>query len=151
MKKQGVLTIGKLARELEVSVETIRYYQRRGLLNQPSKPKMGGFRAYGEADVARVRFIKRAQLMGFSLAEISELIVHMEDTNCHAAKTLAEAKLKVIETQLVELERIQETLKSLVVSCRRDCPHACPVLRKLHGEPVFQSAASIANNPEKSC
>ncbi len=142
MKIKGVLTIGKLAREVDVSVETIRYYQRRGLIAQPGKPKMGGFRAYGESDVVRMRFIKRAQQMGFSLAEISELIVHMEDTNCHAAKTLAEAKLKVIETQLEELGRIQETLKSLVVSCRRDCPHACPVLRKLYGESLSLSAAS---------
>lgn len=149
MIKRDVLTIGKLAREVDVSVETIRYYQRRGLMNLPSKPKMGGFRAYGESDVARVRFIKRAQLMGFSLAEVAELIVHVDDTNCRAAKTLAESKLKVIETQLMELERIQKTLKNLVVSCRRDCPHACPVLRKLYGEPVSLNAASAANNPEK--
>ncbi|MDD5329747.1 MAG: MerR family transcriptional regulator [Sulfuricella sp.] len=132
MTRKAVLTIGKLARDAGVSVETIRYYQRRGLLVQPSKPEMGGYRSYGESDAGRVRFIKHAQQMGFSLAEIGELIEHVDDTNCHAARVLSEKKLKVIETQLEALEKIRETLRSLVGECRRDCPQNCRVIQKLY-------------------
>lgn len=130
MTRKAMLTIGKLAREAGVSVETVRYYQRRGLLDQPSKPEMGGYRSYTGNDVGRLRFIKHAQQMGFSLSEIGELIAHVEDTNCHATKVLAEKKLKTIETQLEALEKIRETLKDLVTACRRDCPTACPVIRR---------------------
>lgn len=138
MTRKVTLTIGKLASEVGVSVETIRYYQKRGLLNQPSKPIMGGFRSYTENDVGRVRFIKRAQQMGFTLAEIAELVTHADDKNCKAAKMLAEKKLKTIESQLVVLEEIRATLKGLVTDCSRDCPRTCPVLRKFHGEPLLQ-------------
>lgn len=138
MTRKVTLTIGKLASEVGVSVETIRYYQKRGLLNQPCKPAMGGFRSYSESDVGRVRFIKRAQQMGFTLAEIAELVTHADDNNCKAAKMLAERKLKTIESQLVVLEEIRTTLKSLVADCSRDCPRTCPVLRKFHGEPLLQ-------------
>ena len=138
MATKVTLTIGKLAHEAGVSVETIRYYQNRGLLDRPAKPLMGGFRCYSDRDVGRVRFIKRAQQMGFTLAEIAELITHTDDKNCKAAKILAEKKLKTIENQLVVLEEIRTTLKSMVVDCRRDCPRSCPVLRKFHGVPLFQ-------------
>ncbi|HUW49765.1 MAG TPA: MerR family transcriptional regulator [Sulfuricella sp.] len=138
MTGKVTLTIGKLAREAGVCVETIRYYQKRGLLNQPSKPKIGGFRSYTENDVERIHFIKRAQRMGFTLAEIAELIAHTDSKNCHAAKMLAEKKLKTIESQLVILEKVRETLKSLVVGCRWDCPRSCQVLRKFHGRPSLQ-------------
>lgn len=130
MTRKAGLTIGKLAREAGVSVETIRYYQRRGLLIQPSKPEIGGYRTYGESDAGRVRFIKHAQQMGFSLAEIAELTAHVDNTNCHATKILAKKKLKTIETQLEALEKIRETLKTLVIECHRDCPHNCQVIRR---------------------
>lgn len=136
MEMKVMLTIGKLAREAEVSVETIRYYQKRGLLIQPSKPEMGGFRTYSERDVGRVRFIKRAQQLGFTLSEISELVIHTDNKNCQAAKMLTEKKLKTIEIQLEALEKIRATLKSLVVDCHSECTQSCPVLRKFHGGPL---------------
>jgi MerR family mercuric resistance operon transcriptional regulator len=138
MATKVTLTIGKLAREAGVSVETIRYYQKRGLLDQPARPLMGGFRCYSDRDVGRVRFIKRAQQMGFTLAEIAELVTHTDNKNCQAAKMLAEVKLKTIESQLVVLEKVRETLKSLIVDCRRDCPRSCPILHKFHGGPLLQ-------------
>ncbi len=130
MSRKVGLTIGKLAREAGVSVETIRYYHKRGLLIQPCKPEMGGYRAYCEGDVERLRFIKQSQQMGFSLAEIVELLSHVDEMNCHATKVLAEKKLRTIETQLEALEKIRETLKTLVGECRRECPQACPVIRR---------------------
>lgn len=132
MTRKIGLTIGKLAREAGVSVETIRYYQKRGLLLQPNKPEMGGYRSYCEEDVGRLRFIKHAQQMGFSLAEIVELLTHIDEMNCHATKVLAEKKLKTIEDQLVALEKIRTNLRTLVKECRRDCPHNCPVIHKLY-------------------
>lgn len=132
MTRKIGLTIGKLAHEAGVSVETIRYYQKRGLLIQPSKPDMGGYRSYCEGDIGRLRFIKHAQQMGFSLSEIVELLAHIDEMNCHAAKVLAEKKLKMIESQLIALEKIRETLKTLVNECHRDCPQACPVIHKLY-------------------
>ncbi|MDD3577045.1 MAG: MerR family transcriptional regulator, partial [Halothiobacillus sp.] len=86
------LSIGVLAKSAGVNVETIRFYQRKGLLPEPDKP-YGSIRRYGEADVARVRFVKSAQRLGFSLDEIAELL-HLEDgTHCEQASRLAEHKL----------------------------------------------------------
>lgn len=133
MVKRTTFTIGKLAREAEVNVETIRYYQRRGLLDQPVKPMSGGFRRYTEKDVGRVRFIKRAQQLGFTLAEIGELIPHVDAADCRAASMLARKKLKAIETQLNALEEIRSTLKSLICDCAQDCQPLCPMLIGLHG------------------
>lgn len=132
MTKNISLTIGKLAREAGVSVETVRYYQRRGLLGQPFKPA-GGFRRYSEQDVARICFIKRAQQMGFTLSEIAELVPHIDTANCQATKALTEKKLKAIETQLIALEKIRATLKGLVAECARDCQQFCTIRLKFHG------------------
>lgn len=129
------LTIGKLAREAGVSVETIRYYHKRGLLNQPSKPEMGGYRIYCGDDVERIRFIKRVQRMGFSLAEIGELLTYTLEGNCHATKILVERKLRLIEDRLINLANTREALKSLMSECRLDCIQVCPVIHRLHGEP----------------
>lgn len=141
MVKSTFLTIGKLASEAGVSVETIRYYQRRGLLDQPIKPASGGFRSYTEKDVGRVRLIKRAQQLGFTLAEIAELAPHVEATDCRATKALAEKKIKSIEMQLKALDGIRKALKSLLVDCGRDCQDLCPVISRFHRMPLPDSQA----------
>lgn len=126
-------TIGRLAREGGVSIETVRFYQRRGLLDQPKKPATGGFRLYGDEDLTRLRFIKSAQQLGFSLTEIGELIDHVKHGNCDATRTLTNKKLHAIESQAEELRRVAQTLRSLVAECQDhpNCTDACPVIRKL--------------------
>ena len=87
------LTIGAFAKAAGVNVETIRFYQRKGLLPEPDKP-YGSIRRYGETDVTRVRFVKSAQRLGFSLDEIAELLRLEDGTHCEEASSLAEHKLK---------------------------------------------------------
>lgn len=151
MAKKCSLTIGTLAREAGVGVETIRYYQKRGLLDRPAKPLMGGFRCYSNRDVGRVHLIKRAQQLGFTLAEIAELAPHVDTANCKAAKMLAEKKLKTIENQLVVLEEIRTTLKGLVADCSKDCTQRCTIRLGLLAVPrKDEHPESIASNESKA-
>lgn len=120
-------TIGILAKEAGVTVETVRYYQRRRLLRQPQRP-LNGVRSYDEADLVRLRLIKRAQQLGFTLTEIDDLIVHVEGGACRAVKLLARDKLENIDSRIDVLEKVRDTLKSLVGSCKGKCPEPCPVI-----------------------
>ena len=113
----AALTIGALAGASNVNVETVRYYQRRGLLAEPARP-LGGHRRYGIDDVKRIRFIKRAQQLGFSLEEISQLLaLEKKGGNCRETRGLAEKKLAMIETRIADLSRMQQLLKELVAEC----------------------------------
>ena len=96
------LTIGALADSAGVNVETIRFYQRKGLLDEPKRPQ-GGIRRYGPADVARVRFIKSSQRLGFSLDEVAALLVLDDGTHCNDARVLAESKLNDVRHKLGDL------------------------------------------------
>lgn len=109
-------TIAWLAREAGVNVETIRFYQRRNLLNEPPRP-YGGVRHYNSDDVARVRFIKSAQRIGFTLAEIGLLLKLEDGTHCREAQAIATHKLADVENRLAELQRIAKALKVLVGAC----------------------------------
>jgi len=120
------LTIGRVARAAEVNVETIRYYHRRGLLDEPAKPSSGR-RRYSSDAVRRVCFIKRAQQLGFTLEEVKGLLRLEDGRNCARTRLLAEQKLTVIEQRLATLARMRKMLKSLVAECtrgkrRRSCP-----------------------------
>lgn len=133
------LTIGWLARQAQVDVETIRYYERRGLIEQPPRPQ-SGFRHYPPETAARLRFIKRAQELGFSLEEIGELLslrVESEAT-CAEVRERAEAKIADIEARLQDLQRMKQVLKRLVETCEGRGPlSACPILEALEdGERV---------------
>lgn len=99
------LTIGVFARTAGVNVETIRFYQRKGLLPEPDKP-YGSIRRYGETDVTRVRFVKSAQRLGFSLDEIAELLRLEDGTHCEEASSLAEHKLKDVRERMADLARM---------------------------------------------
>ena len=125
------LTIGLLARAAEVSVETIRYYQRRGLLEEPVKPSRGR-RRYSGVAVRRVRFIKRAQLLGFTLEEVKSLL-HLEDSqSCRETRLLAQQKLAVIERRLTDLTRVRRVLKGLIAQCiEGKRPRSCPIIDTL--------------------
>ena len=119
-------TIGILAETAGVNVETIRFYQRKGLMPEPEKP-YGSIRRYGAAELARVRFIKSAQRLGFSLEEVGELLKLEDGARCSEARQLAEQKLVDVRQKLSELQRIESVLAGLVARCsavrgRVNCP-----------------------------
>lgn len=122
------MTIGRLAAAGGVNVETVRYYQRRGLMPEPEKPQ-SGVRTYSSAALARLRFIRRAQPLGFSLDEIRELLELQGGGACSRTLQLTEAKLIDIRLRLAELRRLESELLKLVRDCER-APSAasCPTL-----------------------
>lgn len=125
----GALTIGKLAHAAAVRVDTVRFYERAGLLKKPQRTA-AGYRLYAESDAARLRFIRRAKALGFSLDEIAELL-RLNDGGGRrgAVRALAEQRLAEIEEKLSELGRMRETLRHLVHQCHGDGPLAgCPII-----------------------
>lgn len=107
------LTIGVLAEAAGVNVETIRFYQRKGLMREPDRP-LGGIRRYGEADLARVRFIKSAQRLGFSLDEVADLLKLEDGTYCQQARDLGRKKLEDVRAKISDLKRIEVALADLI-------------------------------------
>ncbi|MBI3802235.1 MAG: MerR family DNA-binding protein [Nitrospirae bacterium] len=110
-------TIGKLARLSGVGVETVRFYERRGLIKQPAVKE--GFRKYSEADAQRIRFIKRAQDLGFTLKEIKVLLELNADprSTCADIKDQTEAKMKEVEEKIRDLKKMKKSLERLSVAC----------------------------------
>ncbi|GMQ89263.1 MAG: Hg(II)-responsive transcriptional regulator [Gammaproteobacteria bacterium] len=124
------LTIGRLACSAGVNVETVRYYQRRGLIIEPEKPAYG-FRYYPAETVARVQFIKRAQRLGFSLRQIGELLA-LGDGHCEDVRALATRKCADIEAQMDDLAAMKSALEQLLVPCRSHRTKAtCPMVEAL--------------------
>jgi len=109
-------TIAWLAREAAVNIETIRFYQRKQLLDEPPRP-LGGVRRYTPDDVARVRFIKSAQRIGFTLAEIAVLLQLEDGTHCQEAQAIATHKLADVQGRIDELPRMAAALRDLVQAC----------------------------------
>ena len=127
----STLTIGQVAKAAGVNVETIRYYQRLAILEEPEKP-LGGVRRYADETVARVCFIKRAQQLGFTLAEIRRLLVLEDAQSCGKARSLAAEKLALVEARLADLERMRRVLKELIARCDvRRGKVACPIIASL--------------------
>ena len=125
------LTIGILAKRSGVNVETIRYYQRRHLLEEPSRP-LGGYRQYSLETVNRVRFIKRAQTLGFTLEEISGLLDLDEKKACRETREIAAQKLTSIEEKLSDLLRMKKALSRLVRACDASfAGEPCPIIHLL--------------------
>jgi MerR family mercuric resistance operon transcriptional regulator len=136
------LTIGGVARAAGVSVETVRYYQRSGLLPEPSRPA-GSVRRYSEHAVARLRFIRRAQELGFALAEISRLLALEDPQSCAQARALATDKLEVIRKRIADLGRMRKVLEELVGRCAAVRGRvACPIIETLSAGGVGRSASS---------
>ena len=126
------LTIGALAEAALVNLETIRFYQRKGLMPEPKRAQ-GSIRRYRESDLARVRFIKSAQRLGFSLDEIAELLKLEDGTHCREARSLAELKLVSVREKLADLQRIESVLNQLVERCASARGAvACPLIASLH-------------------
>ncbi|MBN8441509.1 MAG: MerR family transcriptional regulator [Thauera sp.] len=124
-------TIGALAKAADVGVETIRYYQRRGLLREPQQTR-GAYRVYGEAELARLTAIRRAQQLGFSLDEIDGLLALNEERDRDRAREAAQAKIELIESRIRQLQDMRDALAELVHCCEHtDAPAPCPILRAL--------------------
>ncbi len=127
------LTIGRVANEAGVNVETIRYYQRVGILKEPDKPS-DGYRIYPELTVDRIRFIKRAQQLGFSLQEIAELL-ELGDGHCDDVRQKAEEKRAIIQQQINDLMKLDETLNELITACQCEGDTLrCPIVETLTGK-----------------
>jgi MerR family mercuric resistance operon transcriptional regulator len=125
------LPIGALAESAGVNVETIRYYQRRGLLEEPDKPP-SGHRRYSVSAVKRVVFIKRAQQLGFTLEEVMALLRLEDGQSCAETRALAEHKLAMIEERLADLNRMRRLLKTLISECAvGKRPRSCPIIATL--------------------
>ncbi len=125
------LTIGEISRASGVHVETIRYYQGLGIVRAPPRPATG-FRRYGEQDVARLRFIKRAQHLGFTLDEVKTLLQLEDGGSCRATRQLAERKLAGVEARIADLTRMRTLLKDLIGACAAGKrPRACPIIATL--------------------
>lgn len=125
------LTIGKVAAAAGVNAETIRFYQRRGILIEPPK-KLGGLRYYDETAVERVRFVKRAQTLGFTLDEVIGLLALQKSNACAKTHDAAEKKLKIVEDRIRDLKRIRTTLRALIGQCENGASDfSCPIIDSL--------------------
>lgn len=130
------LTISEVASAAGVNVQTLRYYERRGILEEPRRTA-AGYRQYDAETVTRIQFIKRAQDLGFTLREIEELLgLRVEHAAaCAAVESKARAKLADVERKIDQLERMRRVLNDLVAACeRREPTEDCPILETLEGE-----------------
>ena len=125
------MTIGALAKAAGVNIETVRYYQRRGLLPEPARP-LGGIRRYDRGDLSRLGFIKSAQRLGFSLDEIVLLLKLEDGTGCEEARHIAEKKLTDLRERIADMQRIEDALDRLVHTCEvRKGNVSCPLIASL--------------------
>jgi len=130
------LTIGQLAKKALVKVPTVRYYERRGLMPEPSR-RESGYRQYSQDDVLRIQFIKHSQGLGFTLKEIQDLLTLRvnPDTTCADVKRRAEVKIVDIEEKIQALQRMKQALMKLSSTCKGRGPIGeCPILEALNSE-----------------
>ncbi|MBK8991373.1 MAG: MerR family transcriptional regulator [Gammaproteobacteria bacterium] len=127
-------SIGQLARRAGVAIDTVRYYERNQLLD-PAGRLESGYRRYGDSELRRLRFIRRAKALGFSLADVRALLSLSDERNVAKIKRAAEARLADVEQRLAELERIRNALQALVAACPgHGRAEACPILNALNQE-----------------
>src|SRR3954463_14240370 len=125
-------TIGGLARAAGVGVETVRYYQRRGLLPEPARPP-GEIRRYGETDLKRLRFIRRAQAAGFTLEQIGELLALDRTDDRTRVRALAAERLIALDQRIAELEQARAALERLRSTCASGRKGPCPIIEAFDG------------------
>lgn len=136
LKEPKGLTIGQVARKAGFGIETVRFYERNGLIDEPPR-KTSGYRQYPESVISRLQFIKRAKELGFSLREIKELLSLRVDptTTCSDIRERAAAKITDIEGKIQSLEKIKEVLMGLTTSCSGLGPVSeCPIVEALERE-----------------
>lgn len=143
------VTIGRLARAAAVNVETVRYYERVGLIAQPPKP-VAGYRRYPATTVQRIRFIKRAQGLGFTLEEIADLL-QLGDGDCPDVRQRAERKRDRVQQRIDDLMRLRDTLDQLIAACRNSTAQcACPIVETLSDpdrDPASDSRGVASGSP----
>jgi len=129
----ATLTIAGLAREGDVGVETVRYYQRRGLLDTPDRPEgsgaSAGIRRYGVNDVRRLRFIRSAQAAGFTLEQIGELLALDATDDRARARELANERIATLDVKIQELQQVRASLRQLARECGSGSAGPCPILQ----------------------
>jgi MerR family copper efflux transcriptional regulator len=130
----GTMTIGRLAKQAGINIDTIRYYERNGLIPAAVR-RASGYREYETADVRRLRFIMRAKELGFTLAEIGELLSLSADRDVGGVKRRAEQRLEQVEHKIKELQRMRRGLRTLIDACpgHGDLEH-CPIVAALSSE-----------------
>ena len=126
------MTIARLAEAGGVGVETVRYYQRRGLLAAPRRPA-GGVRRYGPDDARRLRFIRQAQAAGFTLEQIGELLRLDAGTDRARARELARTRIAALDAKIAELEAARGSLRRLAAACAGGTEGPCPILEAFEG------------------
>jgi MerR family copper efflux transcriptional regulator len=145
------LTIGRLAEAAGVEVSTIRYYERRGLV-RPNARRSSGYREYTDEAVRRVRFIRHAQALGFTLEEIAELLLLRITPNidCGAVRARASEKLANVNARLAELERIRDALAKLVAACPAQGPMTrCTILDTLDASDGKKATAAVRRTGQR--
>lgn len=133
-------TIARAAEAAAVGVETVRYYERRGLIPQPTQ-KLGAYRRYGRTHVARIRFIKRAQELGFSLKDVASLLALQDGTARAEVRRIAAARLAEIRQRIEDLERMERTLAELIERCRHGGRAKCPIIEAIASDGGAGAAA----------
>jgi MerR family transcriptional regulator, mercuric resistance operon regulatory protein len=124
------MTISQLAQRAGVTAETVRYYQRIGLLRTPERPSHG-YRTYDDEDALHLRFIRHGQTLGFTLDEIAALL-HLSSADCSEAERLASERLAAVKGKIADLRRLESALERTVADCERRAPHAgCPLIEAL--------------------
>lgn len=124
------LTIAGVAEDAGVGVETVRYYERRGLIEQPPRHN-GAYRRYGLEHVERIRFVKRAQDLGFSLEEIATLLELQDGANRAQVRRVASARLEQIRARMTDLRRMERVLTHLLAECEAGKTPHCPIIETL--------------------
>lgn len=141
------MTIAKAARQAGVGVETIRFYERRALIERPPRPAFGGFRKYPAATIERVRFIRQAQELGFSLGEIGDLLSLRADpsADCADVRERARVKLGEVEDKIGRLIEIRHALNELIDACPGSgALRACSIMESLMGQETLAAGTRSA-------
>jgi len=123
------MKIGKMASLTDVSIETVRYYQRTGLMRTPARP-IGGIRRYNNDDLSRLRFIRRAKELGFSLKDIHALL-QLDEESCDDVRELAEHKLADVRKRISDLESVAKSLSAMIRQCESSNQPTCPIIDSL--------------------
>ncbi|MCJ8312598.1 MAG: Hg(II)-responsive transcriptional regulator [Saccharospirillaceae bacterium] len=125
-----VNTISKVAKSLGINIETVRFYERKGLIQQPNKPKIG-YRDYPKSTVDRIAFIKRSQELGFTLNEIQGLL-NLNDNPCKQVQEMAETKLLNVQQKMQDLQQLERALKTVLLQCEKNAnDEICPLIDAL--------------------
>jgi MerR family mercuric resistance operon transcriptional regulator len=127
------ITIGKVSEKTGCNIETIRYYERIGLLRKPPR-STGGHRLYGDTDIQRLTFVRRSRDLGFTLDAVKNLLSYIDggDYTCAEIKIIAVDHLAEVRSKLAELKRLERGLKDMIASCEGDDLIDCPILDALH-------------------